>query len=355
MLLDAALGPAAWPQALARTAQAVGAIGADLHFLRGETLLTSYMGAQPPEVLAEYTERFINREPRSLALRRLKPGQVVTDLDFVDMDTVRSHDYYADFLRRADMGYCIAATPVRTGVHLAYFGLHFPRGQEAPDKNLMATVQRFQPHLARAVTVHLKLAEAELQNGLYLGALNRLSTGIAVLNRHGQILLMNASAKQLTDERKAFKVERGRLRCSNSAPGSRLDLLVCSAVARTADQGGAMLVDAIQSRYSVVVTPTPLEYLERTGAAVFILITELDADRSLSTAAYIRQLFGLTRAEARMAEGLLTGRALRALAAEDGITYESARFLLKQVFAKVGVHKQSELVAILSRAIGGAG
>ena len=47
---------------------------------------------------------------------------------------------------------------------------------------------------------------------------------------------------------------------------------------------------------------------------------------------------------------MLRGEALRAIAEIQGITYESARFTLRQVYAKVGVHKQSELVALLGKA-----
>jgi len=139
--LDAALEPAHWSTVLEHTARKLGSVGMDLHLLRQGVHWASYIGAQPAEVLNEYTERFIDREPRTVTLQHLRPGMVVTDLDFVDRETMRTHEYYADFLRRNGMGHCIAATPLRSGGNQAYLGVHFAYGQEPPDAERMAAVR----------------------------------------------------------------------------------------------------------------------------------------------------------------------------------------------------------------------
>ena len=95
---DAALDPSAWSGVLSRVATCLGAVGADLHLLDDDVLRCNYMGMQPTAVLAEYSEKFLDREPRSLNLRRLMPGQVITDLHIVDAQTMRNHPYYADFV-----------------------------------------------------------------------------------------------------------------------------------------------------------------------------------------------------------------------------------------------------------------
>jgi GAF domain-containing protein/DNA-binding CsgD family transcriptional regulator len=59
--------------------------------------------------------------------------------------------------------------------------------------------------------------------------------------------------------------------------------------------------------------------------------------------------FGLTAAEAYIALGIARGEALASLATARGITIATARTQLKLVFAKLGAHRQSQLVALLSR------
>jgi DNA-binding CsgD family transcriptional regulator len=58
--------------------------------------------------------------------------------------------------------------------------------------------------------------------------------------------------------------------------------------------------------------------------------------------------FALSAAEARLAKGIATGKSLDVLANELAITTQTARHELKSVFAKLNVHRQPELVALLS-------
>src|SRR4029450_5978448 len=61
----------------------------------------------------------------------------------------------------------------------------------------------------------------------------------------------------------------------------------------------------------------------------------------------LQELFGLTPAESRMAASIASGSTVSAYAAEAGVTEETARFRLKQVLAKTGVHRQADLVRIV--------
>ena len=63
--------------------------------------------------------------------------------------------------------------------------------------------------------------------------------------------------------------------------------------------------------------------------------------------AVLRQCFGLSAAEARLAMGLASGESLRALAEQLGITKETARHELKSVFAKLDVHRQPEYRCVI--------
>jgi DNA-binding CsgD family transcriptional regulator len=63
----------------------------------------------------------------------------------------------------------------------------------------------------------------------------------------------------------------------------------------------------------------------------------------------LASLFGLTAAEARLASRLAGGAALNEVAAQLGISRETARNQLKAVFAKTETHRQAELVALLSQ------
>jgi len=65
----------------------------------------------------------------------------------------------------------------------------------------------------------------------------------------------------------------------------------------------------------------------------------------------VRDLLNLTLGEARVASLVGSGKAPREAASALGITEETTRTVLKRVYAKIGVSRQSELTAILARAV----
>ena len=63
----------------------------------------------------------------------------------------------------------------------------------------------------------------------------------------------------------------------------------------------------------------------------------------------LRSNFSLTAAEAYIALGIARGETLASIAAVRGIAVATARTQLKSVFSKLGAHRQSQLVGLLSR------
>ena len=58
--------------------------------------------------------------------------------------------------------------------------------------------------------------------------------------------------------------------------------------------------------------------------------------------------FGFTAAEAKLAARISSGTALDNATESLGIAKETGRNQLKNIFAKAGVHRQAELVAVLA-------
>jgi DNA-binding CsgD family transcriptional regulator len=349
---DAALEPASWVQHLERFAHCVGAVGADVHLLKDDVLLCNYMGAQPATLLQEYTERFLDREPRSQALRGLRPGQLLTDRDVVDAETMRRHPYYADFLPRAGLGQCIAAAPVNASGRRAYFGLHLAPSAGAPSATLVAAVQAVQPRLSRALNAQFRMMEIELKNIVCIDLLDRLDCGLAVLNSAGKLMLANAGARALFDQAGAVRLSGERITAPIPAEARRLHTLVQSALSGQGLRGGSTIVHGPDGQtLSVVVDPLTSEMRERCGSAVVVYLSDLRARAAADREQTIRQLFGFTPAESRVAIGIATGETVKRVAQDIGITYETARFTLKRVYEKLDVHKQGELVALIDAAL----
>jgi len=65
----------------------------------------------------------------------------------------------------------------------------------------------------------------------------------------------------------------------------------------------------------------------------------------------LKTYFGISTAEARLAQRLASGEALEDAAKHLSISKNTARVQLKAVFAKMNVHRQGELVALLAQLI----
>ena len=83
------------------------------------------------------------------------------------------------------------------------------------------------------------------------------------------------------------------------------------------------------------------------GRQIILKFIDLDIHPRPSESVLCRY-FALSAAEARLAKGIATGKSLDVLAAELSISTQTARHELKSVFAKLNVHRQPELVALLS-------
>src|SRR5690606_12180941 len=94
------------------------------------------------------------------------------------------------------------------------------------------------------------------------------------------------------------------------------------------------------------------------GPAGCVLAIVLDLEsRTAPPASHVRQAFGLTEAQSRVAALLAAGADLDTAAAALGISRETVRGHLRAVHAKTGVRRRSELVALIGRllpAVGGA-
>jgi DNA-binding CsgD family transcriptional regulator len=84
-------------------------------------------------------------------------------------------------------------------------------------------------------------------------------------------------------------------------------------------------------------------------APIAVTVSVRDPDKVRSAPARLYQaLYGLTRAEARLAALIAEGRSLTEAAAMNGVTRETVRSQLKSVFQKTGANRQTELIRLFN-------
>jgi DNA-binding CsgD family transcriptional regulator/PAS domain-containing protein len=219
----------------------------------------------------------------------------------------------------------------------------------------VAILRLLAPHIRRAVTIGdlMDLKKVEVQA---LGStLDQLSAGVIVVAEGNRILHANQAARRMFAAGSPVRSLSGRL--AARGPGAGAELAKAIDLARRNESGigatgiGVPLAD--ESGEPAVAHVLPLargdlrtRLMPQATAAVFVTRVEQAPPAKIDAVA---ATFGLTPAETRVLERLLGGMSLVEAAAALGIAETTAKTHLSRIFAKTGVSRQAELVALVHR------
>ncbi|RYE31012.1 MAG: helix-turn-helix transcriptional regulator [Hyphomicrobiales bacterium] len=359
-IYDAALVPERWPSALQAVADAFGDVGAILIYQREDGAYGSICSPTLEEAQRDYEAgewwRQDIRFSRSLERGAIARADAVTDRDIASPEEMRSLPFYVQFLRSHGLGWFggIGISPdPRVGVALSIQRA----GTRAPFSEAeLALLARVGRHVENALRVGIRLINADASQQALADALTRLGVGVFLLARDGKVLFSNPAGNMLAGD--GLLVRSGYLTAQAEEPRQALR---------------ARIADAAFSETSLLDAPRPviIRELSREGFLAVHVIPVRGAERGVveslladvaaiavvtssqpgapADPALVRDLLGLTLAEARLAALIGVGLAPREASERLGITEETARTTLKRVFQKTGVTRQSELSSLLAR------
>jgi DNA-binding CsgD family transcriptional regulator/PAS domain-containing protein len=292
-----------------------------------------------------------------LGLHQLLPempaGSILTDSDWPR----NQMDIYNGFFRPRQMDHSINSLLINDGSQLGLITFHRSRSRgpfESQDRNFLGMVL---PHLARAVTIRGHLLDAVYQGRATIEALDRLPTGVLLLDRGGRPIHMNRVAREILDASDGLSLRRDGLAAASQRETLELRRLIREASATAAGTGlcsGGFLTlrrPSLRRSLTVLVSPLhaqPLAGLERPAAALFLMDPER---KSVVPLQALQRVHDLTPAEARLAQLLLNGLTTEEAALSLRTSVHTARTHLKHLLSKVGVRRQSELIAVLLRGV----
>jgi DNA-binding CsgD family transcriptional regulator len=359
---DLALEPDQWPQLLRRVA---GAFGAHAGSITQENMESGEGGGLTlglaPEVPGLYFGHYATRN----VLRRLaKPRELMKDFRptiTVDEETLPKRalmksEFYVDFLRPAGIHSVMTVGLWARGVEFAGVDLFRPLGRPGFSAQEVRLAQALHPHLIRAFRLGRKVAETRELGEAMAAALDRSPYGLFILGDDGRVRHANAAGERLLGEPGGLRAIFGRLSAPSPDDSRRLQRLIAAACGAAGPRvGGTMAVRRPGERapLSVVVAPTRERAFSvlPAGPSVIVCVTDPEAAAGVPES-LLRELFDLTSAQAKVAAALIAGRSPRQAAEALGLSFYTVRAHLARIFEKTGAHRQSELVALMTRALG---
>ena len=344
----AASAPSRWPEALEAVAVLLDARGALLLYQHGDG---RYGGIVSPALLAvhlEYSQHWQQLDVRAeRVVRAIAEGHrdVQADHTFFTEAEAAALPIYRDFLHPRGFGWGMTASVSPMPAVQVILTLVRAHGRPGFDEEAQGQLLALSRHVERALSLAIRLMDAEAERLGLAGALDRIACGAFVLDAGRQVLFANATARSLLGG--GLAIEGGRLKVRDAAARATFE-------ARLAEigQGAHPAFVVPDGERGLLLTLLPLQEPPDAPAlqsGTAILLVQAPGGARPFDPALVRDMFKLTLGEARVAALVGAGAPPGEAAASLGIAEQTARTVLKRVFEKVGVSRQSELAALLGQ------
>ena len=354
LVYDAALDPAAWPEALNMLADATGVTLASLgtaNFPTGEFDVVA--PRHDPEFLRRYVEDDWARQNIHWQRSGSAPvGQVFATETFVPRDefagTACDYEWGAPQGMESALGVNLliegassAVASVRRPFRHGEFSEHEPR-----------ILSALLPHMQRAVQLQHRLAALEMRRASSAAGFDRLRDGVVIIDSNFGIMFANRSAEELLADGDGLYRDGDCIAARMSGGTATLRRLIASYIDGNGLPGAgercALTRREGQAPLSVLAMPLrgEISWIGPRCPAAVLYITDPDRDARARAAALCRR-FGLTRAETAFLVEIIKGDGLQATADRLGVSLATARTHLRHVFEKTGTQRQAELVGLM--------
>ena len=356
----AAADPSHWPATLQAIADCFDDVGAILIYGRDDGSFGVIDSPSLEATTAEYALNWSTRDIRALRSRErgyFLNRDVITDRDVLTPDEIETDPFYSDLLRRHGLKYFAAAIVSPDPRIEVALSVQRALGRAEYSEEELKLLEKLAPHVERSLRLSIRLMDAQsIQSGLAT-ALARIGIGVFALDSLGRIVFSNAASEALLGD--GLNIVQDRLVLAN--PSTSADAVV--AIRRALD-GGAPEALSWDAKPVLVYRQPPKRPLvlhvlpfppskqpanEFLASARAIVLVSDPVVSGIADPTLIRDVLGVTLGEAKIASLVGSGVSPKDAAERLGIAEETARSVLKRVFSKAGVSRQSELAALISR------
>ncbi len=354
-IYDAAVEPEARRRGLSMLAQTLDAVGA--FYLvwdkeSGAVVDCVAAGSLSADFVALYRARWGALDPRRRFLERAHAESIfVSHYDRIDA-ILEDGGFERAFLAEHGIAHSLGANLTAIGREYRQVYVERAAGRAPFSAAEVVEFRRLVHHMANAERLGRAIDERALDWELPQRILDNMAVGALVADQTGQVRFANAAAEEILAENDGLSQRDGRIQAARSfETNSLVAALRDVAVAGRADKrdGGALLIARPSGKlpYALVVMPLAAAIAgEAKAVRALVFVSDL-AHRNNELAPRLSQLFGLSKAEARVAAGIAEGRRLTEIAQEFDVRMPTVRTQLRAVLKKVGASRQADLVRIV--------
>lgn len=352
-----------WPTALSKLREALDAsvCGLMSHDFSSNTGAIDHVVGLDADQVASYADVYARSNvwlQREDCFR--SPGTVWTGDELVQAEEGRSSDYFQHWLAPKGLGHQLYGVLEReTSSVLCLFAAR-PSTASPFTAEDAALLRRLLPYLERGLRAGQLLRRSQNVRQVALDALDVMPVGVIVLSLGGAVLGANKVARDVMAGRDVLIVGRSGLELVSEGRRQRFRELIAE-TNKLGDRNRPTRPKAFSATrpagmrpLSLLIWPvrTPFAAAGWDEPAAVIFVGDPDRPGEIDESR-LRQIYGLTGAEARVAALLARGYRLDEIAELLDVAYETTRKHLKQIFGKTGTGRQADLVRMVMSGPGG--
>lgn len=282
-----------------------------------------------------------------------------TLLDELDnQSAIEESAFYRDLIEPTGIRYILAINIAAADQADLMLKLRIARHRDKGnfDRQDLDVVNSFVDHFKLALKFLDQMAIKQIERNAFADAINQFMLGTLILDRQGKIVASNRVARDTIAEHPLLASEEGIFTINDKSANEQLynalrGIEQSSATTRsipttvTIDRGDrkalGLMIRAVRSE-------DLLTHPVHAHAVVFISDPRGTPEISAHT---LRELFGFTGSEARVAAYLANGHSLNEAADALSISINTAKSHARNIYEKTGVNKQTKFIQLISNSV----
>ena len=345
-----------WQEVFEELSRLLSSGPGSLHFyIKRSEHFATIADTNEPGFVDDFNKIYFPILPFRDILTSLKPGEVFDRTQELPDEMFVPTELYQDHFRNFGIYHVVHANLMDSDSALAGITFTRPESMREFEEIEMEAFQFILPHLQRAIQMHVKLIETDGRQKVFEEAWDRVPQGVLLAKESGVVIFRNEASENHFMPRGPLDVDHnGLLITPDNTETEELRAIIKSVFepdlsAKTA-YGGSILIRSKEKGRPLTLMVTP--FIDSYGTSglfermAMIFIAEPDGDAGLIETD-LSQVYGLTRAEARLALLLAQGHSITEIAKILAITPNTARTHLKRIFGKTDTNRQGALVKLI--------
>jgi DNA-binding CsgD family transcriptional regulator len=354
---SAALSERPWADALQDLAVATGSQSAQLIGRTGDLAVIFNVMANADPAFTRLSEDLQSINPRPPVVRETPVLEPVADWDVLPPEEWERNAFYGEVLRPWDRPFFCATVLERHDD--AFITLGVMRSQAAGyiGDEERRTFALLAPHVRAAIRLHARVEQKGV--ALLAGAIEALSIPMFICDGTRRVRMLTPSAEALVASGSSLQLKSGQLTSARADEARALQDAIDAALPAYREPDRLAFRTVVIRGREPGATPIVLEvfaFPARSGVlslasiAPQVLVVACGGRKNAARrAAIFGAVYGLTAAEAEIAQRLAGGELAQTIATVRGVAVGTVRTQIKAILAKVGVRRQIELTARLNQ------